>query len=34
MFSSPHSHAPATCPFPEPDQCSLWFPIPLLVDSF
>ena len=29
-----HSQAPATCPYPEPDQCSPWFPIRLLEDLF
>ena len=32
--SLPHSQAPATCPYPEPDQPSICLPIPLLENPF
>ena len=32
--SLPYSQQPATCPYPEPDQPNLYFPIPLLEDPF
>jgi hypothetical protein len=32
--SLPHSQAPATCPYPKPDQSSICLPITILEDPF